>query len=277
LAISSPERPGSPEPPEPPELFRWIPWLGHHLRREWPLIRTAPYTNISVAIATAVLIGTTVFLYQEHHYAERFATFEVNEKYLTRQLDDYKKAFPDKSPDEAAKEVGVLRKSLEDTEKHLDTLEKAVSLAEQERKKDISDIRENLRVAQRRPFIPWTLSADQKITLGKILDDEVKFSIPYRCLIGSTQSQGFTEDLLEFTRSHGWKMEGNCFGGLKADLIGILLAIPYESFIQPGCPVAESAGKILSMFTRAKIEMKIGYDDTLTCGQFWLGIANPAF
>jgi hypothetical protein len=123
MAISHPELPNSPTPPEPPELFRWIPWFGHHLQREWPLIRATPYTTGLVAITSAVFVGVGIFFYQEHHYSERFATFEATERYLSRQLEDYKQAFPGKSPDEAAKELVDLRNALGATKKRLDALE----------------------------------------------------------------------------------------------------------------------------------------------------------
>src|SRR5262249_47613920 len=147
---------------------------------------------------------------------------------------------------------------------------------EEQRKNEISDIRQNMEAAQHRPFVPWTLNAQQKTALGRILDKEVanKFVIPSRCLIGSTQSQTFLEDFGTFARSHGWNVSGSCLGGLRADLVGIYLAIPYPSYSDFGCPPAENATTLLNMLTRSNIQIHVGWDDKISCGEFWLGIAN---
>ena len=259
-----------------PEFIKAVRWVIRYVHQETDMVRKAPG-------ALVLVFGLGIFLTYlvlSSLHSERFAAFEERNKYLSDRIVDYEKAFPGKSPDEAAREVVTLRKSLEDTQKHLDTLEKAVSLAEEERKKEISDIRQNLQDAQRHPFVPWKLSAVQKTSLGKILDEEAnsKFVIPFRCLIGSSQSQSFTEDLVDVFRGHGWQSSGSCLRGMNADLIGLYLSIPYDSFNEGGCPVSENAARLLNMFTRAKIELKIGYDEkSIRCGEFWLGVANPSY
>src|SRR5260221_11345071 len=113
-----------PPEPEPPAHLGWLPWVTHHIAREWPVIRAAPLTMVFVFVVAALLAGTVVSLF----YSERVSTLQANDKYHSDQLEDYKRAFPGKSPDEATKEVASLRASLDDTKTHLEALEKAVSL-----------------------------------------------------------------------------------------------------------------------------------------------------
>jgi hypothetical protein len=262
----------APREPEPPANLGWLPWIGHYLASEWPVIRAAPLTNFFVAVVAFVLGASAIAVF----YSERISTYEARDRYISGQLMDYKDAFPGKSPDEAAKEVVMLRGALTDTQKHLDVLEKAVSLAEEERRKEIADVRKKIDDASRHAFVPWTLTSVQKTKLGKVLDEEVarKFPIVVKCLIGSSQSQSFTASLVEVFNAHGWQATAACLGSnLRPDLTGVYLAIPQISMFEFG-PVTEETSRILYIFNQANIEIDVGSDNDLVSG-FWIGVANP--
>jgi hypothetical protein len=238
-------------------------------------MRQAPHILGFVAIISVIVTGIIVFTYQEQHYAERFATFEERDKYLSGQLDDYKRAFPGKSPDEAAKEVAALRSALDETRVHLSSLESAVSLAERKNQEKITSIQAQISKEQKRPFRPWTLDTDQRTKLGKELEDNKmkKYPIQIQCLMGSTQSQSFATDLISLFRQHEWEVIPNCFiNNLRPDIIGVYLALPTSAGENFGT-MPEHAPELFNMLRLAKIDIKVGFNETDS--GFVLVIGNP--
>ena len=235
------------------------------------MVRRAP---LALLIVFVVGLGAAYWGVSSH-YAERFATFEERDKYLSGRIADYEKAFPGKSPDEAAKEVASLRDSLEIATKHLDVLEKAVSLAQETNQKEISDIQHKIELVNKRPFSPWVLTADEKVKLRKILREEAdrKFVINYMCLVGSSQSQTFVQDLYSAFREEDWTLQGNCFlNNIRPDLVGIYLGLSFDA--NDGENIPDDAPRLLSMLTRAGLTVHVAFGD-MQHGSFALVIGNP--
>jgi len=120
---------------------------------------------------------------------------------------------------------------------------------------------------------PWKLTSDQKRELAKILDEEVdRFPIAVKCLIASTQSQTYTQDLTEFLMAHGWRAQPNCFNGLRPDIAGLYLALPRNAEDFGAMPA--NAPRLFSIFSRAGIKLKVGTDDSLNMGETAVVIGN---
>jgi hypothetical protein len=111
-----------------------IAWLLDRCRENFRVVKEAPEAFLIMAVMIAAL---TYFIVGELH-SERFAAMDQTEKYLARQLDDYRRAFPGKSPDEAGRELAELRKrvdSLYVPDRHLTEKQREILLYEIKRLK----------------------------------------------------------------------------------------------------------------------------------------------
>jgi hypothetical protein len=264
--------PSDPEnlPPKVPWFVRSLPIFGPYLETEWAVIRAAPHTSALVAVTAGVLAVFTTLWFEERHYAERFAIFQQSEQdltsqrdYYSRQLDDYRRAFPGKSPDDAVKEVAALRADLENTTKHLDALEKAVSLANKQNQYEIAglttQLQETQKLASQHQF--WHLSDDEKYRLGKVLDEfpkQQRFTFAIQSAFANAQAATMTDDLVTVFQAHSWQVTASQNLTLRADLVGINFVVALD-FPRRDKDMPPHAAELAEIFTKAGIKYGGGW------------------
>jgi hypothetical protein len=122
-------------------------------------------------------------------------------------------------------------------------------------------------------FGPWTLSPSQRHDLGNALDETTNHvPILFHCLIGSSQSQSLTQDLITTFKIHGWiNTTATCFNNLRPDIYGVGIALPTSAFENFGDvpPSAEAVSRILAV---GGLRPRIGADSDLNSGFYvWIG------
>jgi hypothetical protein len=121
----------------------------------------------------------------------------------------------------------------------------------------------------------WHLPEYNKTLLGWALDkvdEKDRFPLPFKCLVSSSGSQTYMNDLAEVFIAHNWKLNGNCiFSNVRPDLLGVWISAAKEvTKVEDLPPQAKRLGEIL---TEAQIVFAYGHDE-IPKDQFFLVVGN---